>query len=173
MGNESGNELRKELLMPSILFVCLGNICRSPAAEGVLRHMSQKEPLKDQLLIESCGLGDWHVGQLPDERMRYASKNRGFHLSSRAQQFIPAFFDRFDLILAADHQVLDELLKHAPVAEHKRKIHLITHFSCCYPDEEIPDPYYQGDSGFEQVLDMIEDSCRGILEFLRESRELG
>lgn len=154
--------------MPSVLFVCLGNICRSPAAEGILRHLAAKDAIKE-LVVESCGIGAWHVGQLPDERMRHASKNRGFYLESRAQQFTYAFYDRFDLILAADREVLNALIQHAQLPEHKTKIKLITHFSSCYPDEEIPDPYYRGDSGFEQVLDMIEDSCHGILEHLRDA----
>lgn len=157
----------KEKLMPSVLFVCLGNICRSPAAEGVLRHMAAKESL-NELSIESCGLGSWHIGQLPDERMQIASKNRGIHLNSRAQLFTHAFYSRFDLILAADKQILNDLLQNVPQPKYKDKIHLITHFSVCYQDEEIPDPYYQGDAGFEQVLDMIEDSCQGILEHLKK-----
>lgn len=153
--------------MPSILFVCLGNICRSPAAEATLRHLARKEPIGDTLSIESCGLGDWHIGQLPDLRMREASQNRGIVLSSRAQKFQSAFLERFDLILAADSRVLQDLHRHAKSPEHKAKIHLITHFSSCYPEEDIPDPYYQGEAGFEQVLDMIEDSCLGILEHLK------
>lgn len=152
--------------MVSILFVCLANICRSPAAEGMLRHLAQKEGFNKSLIIESCGLGAWHIGHLPDERMREASKNRGVFLTSRARQFTPDFFDRFDLILAADNSILKDLIRHAPFSEHKMKLHLMTHFSSCYPDEEIPDPYYQGDSGFELVLDMIEDSCYGILRYL-------
>lgn len=159
--------------MPSIMFVCLGNICRSPAAEGILRHMARKEPIGEFLSIESSGLGDWHIGQLPDERMREASKNRGIILSSRAQKFQKAFFDRFDLIFAADHQILKDLFRFAQTPEHKAKIHLITHFSNCYPEEEIPDPYYQGDTGFEQVLDMLEDSCEGILEYLKKGKDHG
>lgn len=153
--------------MPSILFVCLGNICRSPAAEGVLRHMVHKAALEESISIESCGLGDWHIGHLPDERMREASRSRGIVLTSRAQKFQHAFFERFDLILAADNQILHDLYRHAHSPEHKAKIHLITHFSSSYHDEEIPDPYYQGEAGFEQVLDMIEDSCFGILEHIK------
>lgn len=153
--------------MPSIMFVCLGNICRSPAAEGVMRHMASKDPLGELLTIESCGLGDWHIGHSPDERMRIASQNRGIALTSRAKKFHPSFLDRFDLILAADHQILEELYRHARTPEHRDKIHLITHYSTYYQGEEIPDPYYQGEAGFERVLDMIEDSCQGILGYFR------
>lgn len=116
----------------SVLFVCLGNICRSPAAEGFLRNLSAKDPDLHNLQIESCGLGEWHVGQLPDERMREASKNRSVILSSRAQQFQSEFLDRFDLILAADNEILNELYRHAKTPEHKAKIHLITHFSVAH-----------------------------------------
>ncbi len=158
--------------MPSILFVCLGNICRSPAAEGILKHLARKDSFSEELSIESCGLGEWHIGQLPDERMRLASQSRGVVLTSRAQKFQPAFFERFDLILAADKLVLHDLHRHAQTPEHKAKIHLITHFSTCYQEEDIPDPYYQGDAGFEQVLDMIEDSCEGILTYIKTLKTL-
>jgi protein-tyrosine phosphatase len=155
--------------MVSILFVCLGNICRSPAAEGVLKHFAQRNAGQFQLHVESCGLGDWHLGNLPDQRMREAAKNRGIILTSRAQTFHSSFFDRFDMILAADHKVLNEIYRWSRTPDHKAKVHLITHFSKCYPNVEIPDPYYEGESGFEHVLDMIEDACEGILESLKKS----
>lgn len=151
--------------MSSVLFVCLGNICRSPAAEGMLRHFAEKQGVK--LHVESCGLGEWHVGNLPDERMREAAKDRGIILASRAQKFTPHFLDRFDIILAADNQILHELHRHAKTPDHKAKIHLLTAFSSLYKGEEVPDPYYSGDAGFAQVLDMLEDSCVGLLEFLQ------
>lgn len=154
--------------MTSILFVCLGNICRSPAAEGLLRHKA--EPLSEfkDLHIESCGLGDWHVGQLPDPRMRDAIKNRGIILSSRAQRFRPSFLDRFDYILAADKEVLKDLYHFAHTSEHKAKIHLMTAFGITFKGEEVPDPYYGGDAGFELVLDMLEDACDGLLTHLKK-----
>ncbi len=154
------------MIVASILFVCLGNICRSPAAEGVLRRMASNQPQFADLHIESCGMGDWHVGQLPDARMREAALARGLTLNSRAQCFHPSFLDRFDFILAADHPVLHDLFQYA-TAEQKAKIHLITAFSTRYSNEEIPDPYYGGDAGFELVLDMIEDSCEGLLLQIR------
>lgn len=152
--------------MSSILFVCLGNICRSPAAEGVLRHLIEQDPRLKDIVIESCGIGDWHVGQLPDERMRNSAKGRGIILSSRAQQFKSEFLDRFDYILAADNEVLRDLYRFARNPEHKAKIHLITEFSASYKGEEIPDPYFGGEGGFELVLDMIEDSCEGLIKQL-------
>jgi len=152
--------------MTAILFVCLGNICRSPAAEGILRNMALERGKR--LHIESCGLGDWHKGQLPDERMRKSSQHRGYTLTSRAQEFVPEFFDRFDLILAADHSVMNQLHRFAIQPDHKAKIHLITHYSPLYKDEEVPDPYYQGEAGFEHVLNILEDSCEGLLEHLKK-----
>lgn len=154
--------------MPSVMFVCLGNICRSPAAEGILRHMIASDPGFQGMNIKSCGMGDWHIGQLPDTRMRETAKQRGIILTSRAQRFAPVFLDEFDFILAADHEVLKDLHRYARTPEHKNKIHLITVFSSAYKDEEIPDPYYQGEAAFEHILDMLEDSCKGLLDHLRE-----
>lgn len=154
--------------MPAVLFVCLGNICRSPAAEAILRHLAAQNPNFANLHIESCGLGDWHIGQLPDARMREAAKTRGLTLATRAQRFRPSFFERFDYILAADREILNDLYHHAQTPEQKAKIHLITAFSHTYKDEEIPDPYYGGDAGFELVLNMLEDSCEGLLEQIKQ-----
>jgi protein-tyrosine phosphatase len=151
------------------MFVCLGNICRSPAAEGILRHFAEELGMGSSVHVESCGLGEWHVGSLPDERMREAAKDRGVVLSSRAKKFDSAFLDTFDMILAADNQVLHELHRYAETPEHKAKIHLITAFSKLYQGEDVPDPYYGGDAGFARVLDMLEDSCTGLLEQVKKS----
>jgi protein-tyrosine phosphatase len=159
--------------MISILFVCLGNICRSPAAEGVLIHLAKQNNPPMDIYVESCGLGSWHKGQLPDERMRIAAKARGIVLTSRAQPFHPDFFEKFDYILAADNSVMYELHKWAKIPEHKAKIHLITRFSPSYYNQEVPDPYYYGQAHFEQVLDMLEDSCRGILDHILKLEENG
>lgn len=153
----------------SILFVCLGNICRSPAAEGVLKHKAKKDAHFHDLHVESCGLGNWHVGQLPDERMRDAAQTRGYILSSRAQLFEESFLDKFDLILVADSVILNNLYRFAKTPDHKAKIHLITSFSSVYRGQDIPDPYYQGEGGFQLVLDMIEDSCDDLLEHLKKN----
>lgn len=155
--------------MTSVMFVCLGNICRSPAGEGIMRHLAEKGNL--DILVKSSGMGDWHIGHLPDERMRDAAKDRGVTLSSRAQKFHPKFFQEFDYILAADNEVLRDLYKVAQTPEDSAKIHLITAFSSSYKDEEIPDPYYQGEGAFNLVLDMLEDSCEGLIEEIRKKNK--
>lgn len=134
-----------------------------------MRHLSEKS-LRDDIYVESCGIGSWHVGNLPDERMQEAAKRRGIILASRAQQFRIDFFDQFDFILAADHEVLNFLHQHAKSLEHKSKLHLMTAFSRCYVGEEVPDPYYEGDAAFEAILDILEDSCEGLLEHIPPSK---
>lgn len=137
-----------------------------------MRHLAEKECIPFQLTIESCGLGDWHTGKLPDPRMREAALKRGVALVSRAKCVQKSYLEEFDLILAADHKVLNELHRYALTPEHKAKLLLITHFSGFYPNEEIPDPYYSGDAGFEHVLDMIEDSCTGLLNHLKKRKQV-
>lgn len=142
-----------------ILFVCTGNICRSPTAEGVLRHLARLESV--ELHIESAGLGDWHIGQPPDERAQHHARNRGYDLSTqRARQVRPRDFEDFDLILAMDSGHLRALRKMAP-PRHHAKIRLFV------ADSDVPDPYDGGAEGFEKVLDLVEAQCRRLLAELR------
>jgi protein-tyrosine phosphatase len=142
----------------AILFVCTGNICRSPTAEGVLRHLARKESI--ELRIESAGLGDWHIGQPPDERTQHHARGRGYDLSAqRARQVTVRDFDDFDLILAMDRGHLRALQRMAP-ARHHAKVRLFVE------GRDIPDPYYGGADGFERVLDLVEERCRALLEEL-------
>ena len=154
--------------MLSVLFVCLGNICRSPCAEAVFLQLVNKANLQNHIHVESCGLGDWHKGQLPDARMLTVCKKRGVILNRRAQTFQQTFFDTFDYILAADHQVMYELHRWAKHSNHKIKIHLFTKFSHTYADQDIPDPYHEGIGQFEMAMDMIEDACQGLLDTVKE-----
>ncbi|WP_219097119.1 low molecular weight protein-tyrosine-phosphatase [Pseudomonas sp. UMAB-40] len=138
-----------------VLFVCLGNICRSPTAEGVLRHKLREAGLADHIEVASAGTGDWHVGKAPDKRSQAAAKLRGYDLSAqRAQQVTRADFSAYDLILAMDNSNLRHLKALQP-AKGKAELDL---FLRRYQSEldEVPDPYYDGDQGFEQVLDLIE-----------------
>ena len=144
----------------SILFVCTGNICRSPTAEGVLRSLCKEAGI--ELHIESAGTGDWHIGQAPDERSQHHARNRGYDLSAqRARQVRLEDFDRFDMILAMDRGHLRALQKLAP-AHHHAKIRLFVE------GQDVPDPYDGGADGFEQVLDLVEAQCRRLLQDLKE-----
>ena len=150
----------------SILFVCLGNICRSPAAEAIFKKLLEKSPLKGEVLVESCGIGEWHIGSPPHERVRQAALSRGFVLSGRARQLQREDLEKFELILAADRAVLEELYKLADHADLKRKISLLTEFSPAYRSADVPDPYFGSDALLEESLDIIEDACRGLLDHL-------
>lgn len=138
-----------------VLFVCLGNICRSPTAEGVLRHKLREAGLADQVEVASAGTGDWHVGNPPDKRSQAAARLRGYDLSAkRAQQVTRADFATYDLILAMDHSNLRNLKALQP-AQGKAELDLFLRRYQAEVDE-VPDPYYDGDQGFEVVLDLIE-----------------
>ena len=143
----------------AILFVCTGNICRSPTAEAVLRHLAAEEGL--ELHIQSAGIGDWHVGAAPDERAQHHAKNRGYDLSAlRARQVTTEDFGRFDLILAMDRGHLRALASMAP-AGHKHKVRLFL------AGQDVPDPYDGGPEGFERVLDLVEATCRDLVRELK------
>ena len=144
----------------AILFVCTGNICRSPTAEAVLRQLAAKEGI--ELRIASAGIGDWHVGSAPDERAQHHAKTRGYDLSElRARQVTKRDFADFDLILAMDRGHLRALERMAP-PEQRHKIRLFL------PAGDVPDPYYGGPEGFERVLDLVEAACRDLLRELKK-----
>ena len=147
--------------IPRVLFVCTGNICRSPTAEGVLRHLAEKEGI--ELHIASAGTGDWHVGSPPDERAQQHAKGRGYDLSAqRARQVRRSDFEEFDLILAMDRGHLRALERMAPPeSRHKLRLFLA--------ERDVPDPYYGGPQGFEHVLDLVEAACRDLLRELATS----
>ena len=140
-----------------VLFVCTVNICRSPTAEGVMRKMASGLDIH----VESAGTHDYHVGEPPDERSQRHAERRGYDLSAqRARQVSPEDFLRFDLILAMDRGHLRQLERLRP-AEHRARLRLLL------GDRDVPDPYYGGAEGFEQVLDLVEDACRSLLEEIR------
>lgn len=142
-----------------VLFVCTGNICRSPTAEGVLRALAGKENLK--IHVESRGTHDYHVGEPPDERAQRHAKRRGYDLSAqRARHVARPDFEDFDLIVAMDRGHLRMLERLCP-AQHRKKLRLFL------AGADVPDPYYGGPEGFERVLDMIEEACRGLLDEIK------
>jgi protein-tyrosine phosphatase len=151
-----------------ILFVCMGNICRSPTAEGVMRRLLEEEGLADRVEIESAGTGGWHVGEPPDERATLAARRRGVTLDGAARQVRPSDFRDFDLVIAMDRSNLRELLALAPEEDAAEKVRLLREFDpASSGDLDVPDPYYGGDRGFETVLDLVEAACRGLLDELR------
>lgn len=151
----------------SILFVYLGNICRSPAAEGVMKRLVEREGRAGEFLIDSAGLIGYHRGELPDPRMRNHAARRGLQLTHRSRPVTTDDFLQFDLILGMDDRNLEELHHLAPSLEAEAKIHRMTDFCRHHPGaDHVPDPYYGGSQGFDLVLDLLEDACQGLLEYL-------
>lgn len=146
-----------------LLFVCLGNICRSPAADGVMRDVVEKAGLSARIEIDSAGTEGWHSGKLPDQRMRQAASTRGITLDHRARQFKAVDLERFDLILAMDRDNERNIRALDRENRHAAKIRLFCDFCTDHAEREVPDPYYGGPEGFEHVLDLIEDGCEGLL----------
>lgn len=151
--------------MKSILFVCLGNICRSPAAETIMKaKLDEAFPFSGEFFIDSAGIGSWHEGQLPDRRMREHGARRGYNISSRARQIKPADFARFDYIFGMDHENMADLRRQARTEEERNKILCTADFMTRHPEyDTVPDPYYGGPEDFELALDLIEDACDGII----------
>ena len=149
----------------SLLFICLGNICRSPAAEGVMKSKVHAAGMDADFLIDSAGIGDWHVGQLPDSRMRERAALRGYRLDSHARQICPSDFDRFDLLLVMDRDNYRIVTSKAPTAVGRKKVRMLTDYLSEHQGADVvPDPYY-GDTGdFDYALDLIDDACDGLLE---------
>ena len=155
-----------------LLFVCLGNICRSPAAEGVFLHLVAREGLEDRFVVDSAGTGGWHVGNPADRRMRAAAERRGIHLPSRARQIELADFTSFDRILTMDDDNLRNVRSLARELGERpglARIEPMTSHCRVHQVSEVPDPYYGGEQGFEDVLDLLEDACGGLLEMLLRS----
>ena len=151
-----------------ILFVCLGNICRSPTAEVVFRVIASREAPDILLELDSAGTAAYHVGQLPDQRTRQAAARRGYDLSAlRARVVEPRDFEHFDLILAMDRENLRALERRAP-AHTRDRLRLFLEFAPQTGISDVPDPYYGGPNGFEDVLDLIEAASRGLVEHLRQ-----
>lgn len=157
--------------MTRLLFVCLGNICRSPAAEGIMLSMIEEAGLNDRVSCDSCGTSAYHIGEPADARMQDHAGKRGYRLLSRARPFNPVKdFDKFDYIFAMDQSNYDTLIALAARREHKDKVYKMTSFCSRIQAEDVPDPYYRGEQGFERVLDILEDACQGVLDRLLSRR---
>ncbi len=151
-----------------MLFVCLGNICRSPAADGIMRKMAEEAGIADQLLIDSCGFYGGHAGDLPDMRMRQAARQRGYYLDHRSRTIRTSDFEDFDLIFGMDASNLEDLHEAAPTVEDEEKIIPMAALAVNHPDTgAVPDPYWSGADGFYLVLDILEDACSELIRLAK------
>lgn len=152
--------------MIQVLFVCTGNICRSPSGEAVLRRMIDDAGLSDRISVDSCGLEGWHIGKSPDERSQTHALKRGYELASlRARQLSGDDFSRFDYMIAMDSGHLGDLTRMKPAVS-ATDIRMMMHYAG-KPDTNVPDPFYDGPEAFELALDLIEEGCRGLLKQLQ------
>jgi protein-tyrosine phosphatase len=152
----------------SVLFCCMGNICRSPTAEAVFRHKVEEAGLASSILVDSVGTHDYHIGNPPDLRTQHAAKLRGYDLSSlRGRQVEVNDFSRFDYVLAMDNANMSILYRLCPKLQRDR-LKLFLEFASKHKEREVPDPYYGTGDGFERVLDMVEDAATGLLKHIKD-----
>lgn len=149
-----------------VLFVCLGNICRSPAGEGIMKQLVASKGLHEQIEVDSAGTAGYHDGDLPDHRMRSHGKRRNYVFDSISRKFTVNDFDQFDIILAMDDSNYSNIMRLCPDLDSQKKVHRMIEFSQKYNYDHIPDPYYMGADGFELVLDLLEDACDGLIKHL-------
>jgi len=148
-----------------ILFVCLGNICRSPAAENIMNHLLEQSGLQDQIVCDSAGTGGYHIGNPPDRRMSVAAQEKlGICMTGAARQFQKSDFEQFDLILAMDRDNYQNILSLDPQGRYDHKVKMMCEFCRRHSDQEVPDPYYGGTQGFNYVIDLLTDACEGLLQ---------
>jgi protein-tyrosine phosphatase len=153
-----------------LLFVCLGNICRSPAAENIMNHLAAKSSLSKEIECDSAGTANYHTRNPPDRRMQAAAVKRNIPMKGSARQFTTADFTAFDLILAMDRENYQNILALDPQGQYRAKVKLMCDFATLHPDKEVPDPYYGGAAGFDYVIDLLTDACGGLLWELESTR---
>lgn len=151
-----------------LLFVCLGNICRSPSAKSIMNYLIEKEGLTEKFECDSAGTSRYHIGASPDKRMQLAAKKRGIELKGNARQIEDFDLEYYDLILAMDKSNYADILRRDRAGKYKDKIKLMCDFTTKFKDKEVPDPYYGGESGFDYVIDLLLDSCQGLLEYCQK-----
>jgi len=151
-----------------VLFVCLGNICRSPTAENVMNHLIEQAGLSEQITCDSAGTSDYHIGEPPDHRMTKAAKQQGISLRGRGRHLQASDLEKFDWILAMDRENYRDILALDPSGQYASKVRLICDFCSRYSDTEVPDPYFGGPEGFEYVINLLLDACEGLLHHLKE-----
>ena len=149
-----------------LLFVCLGNICRSPSAENIMNHLIQERALERQIVCDSAGTSAYHIGSAPDRRMNIAAQKKGIELVGKARKFRSLDFEKFDLILAMDRSNYQDILYLDRVGKYQDQVQMICNFATKYKDKEVPDPYYGGEDGFNYVIDLLFDCCSGLLDYL-------
>lgn len=165
MGKDSLNPKKHK-----ILFVCLGNICRSPAAEGVLKSIVAEHGAEDEWIIDSAGTGNYHIGQLPDNRMRVHARRRGIELTHLCRQVKESDFDDFDIIIPMDASNEANLRRLAPMPEAAKKIVPMAHWiDMAMRYDHVPDPYYEGAEGFELVLDLLQNGCANLFDSIHKN----
>lgn len=152
-----------------LLFVCLGNICRSPAAENIMNHLIEQAGLSEYITCDSAGTSSYHIGSSPDRRITSTANNRGITMKGKARQFRVSDFEEFDLILAMDKENYLDILALDPQKKYRDKVKLMCDFATHHQIREVPDPYYGGREGFEKVLDLLLDACEGLLNYIRET----
>ncbi|HEY9832801.1 MAG TPA: low molecular weight protein-tyrosine-phosphatase [Stenomitos sp.] len=155
-----------------LLFVCLGNICRSPSAENIMNHLIEQAGLSDSIICDSAGTGGYHIGAPPDRRMTTAALRRGIKLKGQARQFQKSDFETFDLILAMDRENYRDILSLDPTGKYRDKVRLMCDFATDHGEREVPDPYYGGSEGFDKVIDLLLDACEGLRQHVVKTYNL-
>lgn len=157
--------------MTQILFVCLGNICRSPSAEAVMKAIVKREGLENEIKVDSAGILAWHSGEQADKRMQIHAAERGYELTSISRQIKSDDFKKFDVIIGMDHENMRDLRALDKDNKYIDKLYMMTGFCSSIPADSVPDPYYGGATGFENVLDILEDACEGLLDRIKSLKK--